>query len=77
MHCGKHSGVREELMRIVKDFDNDNQTSISNSQDLLLHILGKDIAGVDDKSKLEFWYLVGQLVNRIYEGIVLERRGVG
>ena len=77
MHCGKHSGVRKEITRIVKDFDNANQTGISNSKDLLLHILGKDIAGVDDKTKLEFWYLVGQLVNRIYEGIVLERRGVG
>ena len=72
-----HTQIRAEITRVIKAFDEVNQTGISVSQDFLLYVLGKDIAGVNIETKMDLWYTVGQLVNSMYEETIPERCGVG
>ena len=77
MQCSKHAHTRGEITRAIAEFDEMNQTVLGQSHDILMYVLGKDIIGVDDKIKIDFWHKIGQLVNRIYEETIISRSGIG
>ena len=77
MQCTKHDQMRRKLTRLIGDFDNENQTAIGQSEDILLYVLGKDIDGVNNDAKMAFWYETGQIISKVYEVTVRDRSGIG
>ena len=77
LQCVKHDEMRKNLSTVINEFDEINNTSVGQSQDKLLYILGKDIDGVSDDVKLSFWLKIGQIINGMYEQSILDRSGVG
>ena len=77
MQCTKHDQMRRKLTRLIEDYDNVNQTTIGQSEEILLYVLGKDIDGVNDNVKMAFWYETGQIISKVYEETVRDRSGIG
>ena len=77
MQCTKHDQMRRKLTRLIEDYDNVNQTTIGQSEEILLYVLGKYIDGVNDNVKMAFWYETGQIISKVYEETVRDRSGIG